>query len=260
MKRILSGLLSLAVLCCFLPCGCSSVKLMTYNVGVFSKYAEDSAPEVASMIKEKGANTVAINEQDSCNRRHNVYQTKHLAECLGYGWHYSYRGAMPYVGGSYGEGLVTKDKVVDEYAINMPLGAGAEPRVCVVVETERYVFASTHLDHVSDAARTDQARLISKTLMSKYSKTRKPVFLCGDLNSEPGSAPIEALLKDWTILSKLEPTFPSDKPSICIDYIMLLNNGAKVKVLKSEVCVDFKSGDVTHASDHLPVFVEVRLK
>lgn len=259
MKLFFTPILSVAALCCLLPCGCSSVKLMTYNVGVFSKYTDDSAPEVAAMILEKGAQAVAINEQDSCNRRHNVYQTKHLAECLG-GWNYLYRGAMPYVGGTYGEGLVTKDKVIDEYAINMPLGVGAEPRVCVVVETKRYVFASTHLDHVSDAARTDQARQISETLKAKYSNSRKPVFLCGDLNSYPDSNPIKVLLKDWTILSRLEPTFPSDKPTGCIDYIMILNNGAKVKVLKSEVCTEFKNGDVTHASDHLPLFVEVRLK
>lgn len=259
MKLFFTPILSVAALCCLLPCGCSSVKLMTYNVGVFSKYTDDSAPEVAAMILEKGAQAVAINEQDSCNRRHNVYQTKHLAECLG-GWNYLYRGAMPYVGGTYGEGLVTKDKVIDEYAINMPLGVGAEPRVCVVVETKRYVFASTHLDHVSDAARTDQARQISETLKAKYSDSRKPVFLCGDLNSYPDSNPIKVLLEDWTILSKLEPTFPSDKPTGCIDYIMILNNGAKVKVLKSEVCTEFKNGDVTHASDHLPLFVEVRLK
>lgn len=259
MKLFFTPILSVAALCCLLPCGCSSVKLMTYNVGVFSKYTDDSAPEVAAMILEKGAQAVAINEQDSCNRRHNVYQTKHLAECLG-GWNYLYRGAMPYVGGTYGEGLVTKDKVIDEYAINMPLGVGAEPRVCVVVETKRYVFASTHLDHVSDAARTDQARQISETLKAKYSDSRKPVFLCGDLNSYPDSNPIKVLLKDWTILSRLEPTFPSDKPTGCIDYIMILNNGAKVKVLKSEVCTEFKNGDVTHASDHLPLFVEVRLK
>ena len=259
MKLFFTPILSVAALCCLLPCGCSSVKLMTYNVGVFSKYTDDSAPEVAAMILEKGAQAVAINEQYSCNRRHNVYQTKHLAECLG-GWNYLYRGAMPYVGGTYGEGLVTKDKVIDEYAINMPLGVGAEPRVCVVVETKRYVFASTHLDHVSDAARTDQARQISETLKTKYSNSRKPVFLCGDLNSYPDSNPIKVLLKDWTILSRLEPTFPSDKPTGCIDYIMILNNGAKVKVLKSEVCTEFKNGDVTHASDHLPLFVEVRLK
>lgn len=260
MRMSLSRIIFVAAACCLLPCGCTSVKLMTYNVGVFSKYTDDSASEVAAMIREKGAQAVAINEQDSCNRRHNVYQTKHLAECLGDEWHYAYRGAMPYVGGSYGEGLVTKDEVIDEYAINMPIGVGAEPRVCVVVETKRYIFASTHLDHVSDAARTDQARQISETLKAKYSESGKPVFLCGDLNSDPDSNPLKVLLKDWTILSKLEPTFPSDKPVACIDYIMLLNNGAKVKVLKSEVCTEFRNGDVTHASDHLPLFVEVRLK
>lgn len=260
MNNISVRILCLAMLCGLLPCGCSSVRLMSYNVGVFSKYTEDSAPEVAAMIKEKKADAVAINEQDSCNRRHNVYQTKHLRDCLGDGWSFAYRGAMPYVGGSYGEGLVTRDKVIDWFAINMPLGVGAEPRVCVVVETKRYVFASTHLDHVSGVERLQQARQISETLKTRYSGAGKPVFLCGDLNSEPESAPVKELLKDWTILSVLEPTFPSDKPTICIDYIMLLNNGAKVKVLKSEVCRDFRSGDVTRASDHLPVLVEARIR
>ena len=243
----------------FLLCGCSSVRLMTYNVGAFEKYSEDSAPEIASMIKELGAAAAAVNEQDSCNRRHDIYQTKHLAECLG-GWNYAYRGAMPYRGGSYGEGLVTKDKVLREYAIMLPKGQGAEPRVCVVVETRRYVFASTHLDHISDVARAEQARLISETLKSEYSSSRKPVFLCGDLNDTPESEALKVLRKDWTILSEEAPTYSSREPEICIDYIMVLNNKAKVRLVKSEVCTAFKSGDVRDASDHLPVYADVRLK
>lgn len=46
-----------------------TLRLMTYNVGVFGKYVENSAPMIASMIKEMGANTCALNELDSCNTR-----------------------------------------------------------------------------------------------------------------------------------------------------------------------------------------------
>ena len=34
---------------------------------------------------------------------------------------------------------------------------------------------------------------------------------------------------------------------------------ARVKPLKSEVMHMFESGDVKHASDHLPVYVKVRI-
>ena len=46
---------------------------------------------------------------------------------------------------------------------------------------------------------------------------------------------------------------------MCIDYILVLNNGARVKTLKSSVLDSFKSGNVSHASDHLPVFAKVRI-
>lgn len=107
-----------------------TLRLMTYNVGVFGKYVEDSAPMIASMIKEMGANTCALNELDSCNTRHNVYQAKYLAECLGEGWDYAFGKAISYRGGSYGEGLVTRDTVINRYNITLPQGEGAEQRVC----------------------------------------------------------------------------------------------------------------------------------
>ena len=46
---------------------------------------------------------------------------------------------------------------------------------------------------------------------------------------------------------------------MCIDYILVLKNGARVKRLESEVRDHFESGDVKHASDHLPVYVKVRI-
>ena len=65
--------------------------------------------------------------------------------------------------------------------------------------------------------------------------------------------------KDWTILSPLDATFPSTSPKECIDYIAILNNGAKYETVKAEVCRSFLSGNAAPASDPLPVGVEVRL-
>lgn len=238
--------------------GCSSIKIMTYNVGAFGKYSEDSAPEVASMIKEAAPRAVALNELDSCNRRHDVFQAGHLAQCLG-GWEYSFGRAMPYAEGAYGNGVVTKDRIVRSFTIALPKGNGSEPRSCAVVETPGYVIASVHLDHVSSEARLIQVRTVSERLVSEYGRTAKPVFLCGDFNDTPGSETLQALSKDWTRLSGTAYSYSSRDPHVCIDYILVLNNGARVKTLKSSVLDSFRSGNVSHASDHLPVFAKVRI-
>ena len=82
-KPIAFLLLCLALVSCGKRRG--PVTLVSYNVGVFSKYVDNSIPEIADVIRESGATFVALNELDSCNRRHDNYQLKDLAEELG-GW------------------------------------------------------------------------------------------------------------------------------------------------------------------------------
>ena len=158
---------------------------------------------------------------DSCNARHGVFQAARLADLLG-GWHYAFRSAMPYAGGGYGSGLVCRDRIRRTFAIPIPRGDGSEPRVCVVAETRRYVIASTHLDHISEASRVEGARRIAEALTARYGRSRKPVFLLGDMNDRPGSAPLRELEKHFTVLSGTDPTYPSDEPHICIDYVLVL--------------------------------------
>ena len=138
------------------------VRVMTYNVGAFGKEMEDSAPMIAAMIVELGAETVALNELDSCNRRHDINQVQHLADCLneaegGVAWDGRFGRAMAYAGGAYGNGIVTREKILDHFNIALPIEEGSEPRVCVVIETPRYVYAACHLDHIGDTARVVQA-------------------------------------------------------------------------------------------------------
>jgi len=60
-----------------------SLTLMTYNVGVFSKYEDNTTSDVAQLILDRSATLVALNELDSCNTRHSAYQLKELARRWG---------------------------------------------------------------------------------------------------------------------------------------------------------------------------------
>ena len=259
-------LLAAALLLACQPAGSGKgpVRLMTYNVGAFGKELDDSAPMIARMIAELGAGTVSLNELDSCNRRHPIDQVQHLADELnavseeGAGrWQGRFGRAMAYVGGAYGCGIVSREKIEDAFHIPLPKGEGSEPRVCVVVETPRYVFASCHLDHIGEDARLEQARVLTETLRQRYGNGRKPVFLAGDFNDTPDSNLLCQLSRDWTLLSPLEKSYSAKDPHVCIDYIFALHNGVRVAVLGGAVATAFSSGDVLTASDHLPVYVDV---
>lgn len=263
------------------------VRLMTYNVGAFGKELDDSTPMIAAMIAELGAETVGLNELDSCNRRHDVNQVEQLAAELnkvgeipgqaqndGKGivnnrhsgpdpesqWSGQFGRAMGYAGGAYGCGIVTRAKILDHFNIALPKEEGSEPRVCVVVETPRYVYAVCHLDHIGDTARLVQARVLTEELQRRYGAADKPVFLSGDFNDTPDSPVIRQLSRDWTLLSPLADSYSAKDPHVCIDYIFALHNGVRIAVQGGAVARDFRSGDVTVASDHLPVYVDVAFK
>ncbi len=234
-------------------------RITAYNVGVFSKYTDDSTSEIADIMHEIGADAVAVCELDSCNRRHATFQLEQFAQALG-GWNFRFGSAMQWAGGAYGTGVVTSAEIYEGFDIKLPEGDGYEPRVCVVAETKDYVLAAVHLDHSNDDVRLEQARIITDELQSRYGRSRKPVFLCGDLNAAPGSLTLKQLSEDWVILSEQAPTYPSDSPRECIDYILALKNHAEYTVTGTSVLTESKSADMAQMSDHLPVFVDVMVK
>lgn len=244
--------------------GCHSgktVRIMTYNVGTFTKFEDNSLRMVASMVKETGADVISINELDSCTvRTGGVYQLEKFAAEMG-GWNYRFGAAMPYDGGAYGDGLAVRSdaEVLDTWSVVLPQGDGAEPRALVVMELDDYVIASTHLDHVSFDAQVQQVRAITEVMKLRYAGYAKPVFLCGDTNAAPDSDTMKEFSKSWTVLSPADKTYPSDSPEICIDYILALKGAGKYELVKSSVLQEFTSGDVASASDHRPVYAEVKV-
>lgn len=247
-----------------------TVRLMTYNVGVFDKYEASGIKLTARIVREMNPDVLVMNEVDSCaGRTGNRDQLRVFTRAAR-----RYDGVFapalkPFMGGAYGIAEAWKRQMepIGTFSMVLPKGDGSEPRALVVVEYEDMVVAGTHLDHRSKAAQLEQARSITDTLMSMYSG--KPVFLCGDFNALPDSPAIEYMRENWDILSPAKTTYPDSKalpswepdddvPGKCIDYIMVLKGSAEYEVVAADVPVTFKAGSAFEASDHLPVYVDVR--
>ena len=234
-----------------------TLRLMTYNVCSFSNFEDDGVARMGRIISGVQPDAISLNEVDSVNVRHKVDQLAQLASVLGDGWQQHFGAAMTFLGGSYGNGVAVcpSDRIIRKCTIPLSKSSGSEPRSVAVVETGSYVFGSCHLDFKTEEARQLQIKELTLWFERNYKGSGKPVFLCGDLNAEPGSETLQALLQDWELLSPADPTFPAESPNICIDYILRLKSSAPVRVLSAKVIT---SGDFLTASDHLPVIVEVK--
>ena len=244
---------AMTILCSFTPK--DTVRLMTYNVGAFSKYTKNSIPEVAEIINGIHPDVVGLNEVDCRNPRHLYDQTGALAEELG-GWQHYYAAAFYILIGSYGNGVVLPPEhhIIKTFRVSLDRAGGYEKRSVAVVETDDFVYGACHLDHKTDEAQQSQIKQLTDWFTANYGNCKKPVFFGGDMNATPNSKGMEALSENWELLSGTGLSFPSEKPDRCIDFIFRLKSSAPVKVTG---CGVVSEGLVTTASDHLPVWVEV---
>jgi endonuclease/exonuclease/phosphatase family metal-dependent hydrolase len=146
-------------------------------------------------------------------------------------------------------------------------------RVCTYalfadIKTRRkfWVF-NTHLDNDGEVARKKSIELILKKVQTINTKNY-PFFLMGDFNATPETAVIVGLKKimndskDVSVAKPFGPqgsfnNFEFDKPvTMLIDYIFVTKS-ADVVVNKYAVLSD--SYNLKYPSDHLPVFVQVKL-
>jgi len=255
MKRLPIAILSilLAVVSCGKKNDTRTLTLVSYNVGAFSKFEENSMEDVAALLEGLEADFVALNELDSCNLRHPSYQLQDLSELLG-GRPFHFASAFPYAEGAYGNGVLSKEDIIACHTIPLSKGSGSEPRSVAVVETRDCVFASVHLDHRSEEARLSQMEAINFWFDRNYGYSRKPIFLAGDFNSLPDSPVIKLAETRWERISETTFSYSTDSPHECIDYIFAFRNGAAVTVLSSDVITE----GTESLSDHFPVVVKVQ--
>jgi endonuclease/exonuclease/phosphatase family metal-dependent hydrolase len=163
--------------------------------------------------------------------------------------------AMPYDGGEYGEGVLSKYTFLTSINHPLPYTEGKEPRAAAEIQVkiksgDVIRFVGTHLDHEKDPHnRFIQAQELNKVL----TQDDLPSILVGDLNETPDQKGMQLLFQKWERSFKTdEPTFPSDNPIKKIDYI-LFRPANRWRVLETKVI------DEQVASDHRPVLVVLEL-
>jgi len=218
------------------------LRLLTYNIhhgqGTDGKF---DLERLAKIITELKPDIVALQEVDHKTvRASGVDQAARLGELTG--MHSIFGKAMNFSGGGYGVAILSRFPMKEVKNHPLPFREGREPRTILSAKIiadknlPELIFASTHLCHESDEIRTKQVLQINRLF-----KPRKgiPVILAGDFNARPGTAPMEALLKDRWI--------DAIAPKTRIDYLLYRKNDpwrvTHVQIVDERI-----------ASDHRPVF------
>lgn len=233
------------------------VKVLTFNILHGATLKGDFNLDVlADVIKSTNPDLVALQEVDFKTNRALKYD---LVTELGWrtGLTPIFGKAMPYDGGEYGEGILSRYSFVKTRNVSLPCSPGNEPRaalqvVCLLPSGDTISFIGTHLDHTNDEHdRITQARTINHV----FSNNSYPSILAGDLNAVPDSEPMNILELMWMASYKPENpemTFPSNDPQHKIDYILYYPQ-QRWQVLSREVICD------TIASDHCVYLVSLEL-
>ena len=165
------------------------------------------------------------------------------------GMYCSYSGAQPHGSGEWGNALLSKEKPLSVREFKFDQVSVGPQRCALVAEFADYTVCCTHLA-LQESDRCAEARRLLKELENE----KKPVFLCGDLNSRPGTEPMRILGERFVVLSDMtRHTFPLDKPHTkldCVDYILVDREHAhSFPVLKKSIINELE------ASDHFPISV-----
>ena len=230
------------------------IRVLTYNILHGETLKGDfDLDRIAEVIKSLKPDLVALQEVDFFTNRvgkldlaTELGQRTGLAPLFGV--------AMPYDGGEYGEGILSRYSFLSTKNHPLPAQAGKEPRAALEINIvlksgDTVRFVGTHLDHTGETDRINQVQRINQIL----TKDQRPAILAGDLNATPESQSMAILLREWTrSFSENTPTFPSTDPNRKIDYI-LFRPAKRWRVLETRVI------DERIASDHLPVLTVLEL-
>ena len=224
------------------------LRIISFNIrngiGMDNKTDYD---RIAAIINKISPDVVALQELDSVtSRSKGVDVLKILAgKC---GMKATYGASIPFQGGKYGIGILSKEAPVKTSFT--PLPGREERRGLLMAEFNHFILFCTHFS-LTEADRRESVGIINQIA----SRLNKITFLSGDLNASPESEAIRSISEQWQNLSGILPTFPSTSPTTCIDYIWGYHrSGSKFRVTETMVVSE------PMASDHRPVFIDVKLK
>ena len=236
------------------------IRAMTFNI----QHAVDFIN--GGVCPELTANTIRAFDPDFCVLNE-IYgagdgsvppeygnQTEIIAELAGFDYH-AFCPAITIYGKPYGNAIVSKNPILSCRTVPIPepmphgyTNCYYENRCVFVAEFEKYTVMGSHFGLAPD----EQISAV-ETVVSEINKADKPVILCGDFNMTPDTPTLSSifgLMRDTAgVMTEPKLSFPSDKPEIRIDYI-LVSPSFKIK-----------SADIPGvlASDHRPYIADISL-
>ena len=239
-----------------------TIRVLCYNIhygqGTDGVY---DIERLAKVINQAQPDFVALQEVDvGVKRSGRMHQARRLAELTGMAVRFG--PTQHYQGGLYGNAVLTRHKILDVLIQPLPYTESTPaktsyPRCAIAVtvstvDDQRLRFISTHFQHNVPEDRIAQAKAINRLFV--HDKDMTPTILAGDMNARPSEDPIRILLSKWecAIEDMPQPTAPSTNPKSRIDYVFF-RPANRIQLLSSKVI------DESVASDHLPVFAELKI-
>lgn len=228
------------------------IKLMTFNTQHCLNFItkEIDFDIMADTIKKFGADIISLNEmRDEGPDPEFSAQTKILADKAGYKY-YAFAPAI-LVGGKnpYGNGILSKYPILSIEVVNIPspevhkydqlYESRCLLKTVIDINGTKLTVYVTHFGLNPDEAENSVKEILSEPIPEK-------LVLMGDFNFAPDSDIIKPLKEHFfdtaNLFDEEKLTFPSDAPTIKIDYIFTSKN---IKVLSADV-------PEIIASDHFP--------
>ncbi len=231
-------------------------RIMSYNIGQCSQGGNSSTKLIADVTRELKADVAVMNEVRSIPN-----DASTIAKYLG--WEKYSRSAKLGMGNMI---TYNPDKLkttgnpayLELKKIEPSDTKYNEDRICLFMEFEDFILLGSHLQ--KDAF-TKHTKLITDKVKAEYAKKGKPVFFCGDMNTRPYAVELKNFTSEWRVLSRTDQStfYNPDQPDnlICIDYIFLWKGGPDVRVTEAKVCKSVNCCNITDASDHFPIYVDV---
>ena len=234
--------------------------VMSYNIHIANPPSKGEGfvdiEAIANAINKEKPDLVALQEVDKFTTRSgtSLDQAKEIATLTG--MKYFFAKAINRSDGEYGVAILSKFSIENSKVFSLPVKTtGAELRALGLIETslpngKKIVFASTHLDHLSDENRELQVREVIKALIPYQDR---PVILGGDFNMAPQNAIWNVVREQFVLGCKTCPsTFPATSPNTTIDYLLLNKQAAAYFTIK-----DYYAVPERYASDHVPIVMKI---
>ncbi len=267
LPRPLTAALMCLVICCLShavsaqddanlkPSG-TTIKVLSYNIhhaeGVDGKL---DLMRIASVIQSVQPDIVALQEVDvKVKRSENVDQASELGRLTG--MKHAFRQNIELQGGGYGNAVLARGDMTIVANHRLPNIDKGEQRgvleVNVELEGRRIRVLATHFDHRRDP----RERLESITVVNRLAEAQPsvPTLLIGDLNAPFDSEVLQRATSVWQLTNNSSmPTIPVANPERQIDFVLSYPRQAWEAVSARVL-------DEVIASDHRPIFVELKLK